>query len=104
MNKLLGLLFTSLICNSVFAAELGVLRAITDDKSLLTIDEGRYRPSTSLKINNLAEGSNEFSSARVGQPVRFTLNKHGELDEIWLYPLRADERKQLGINLGDEQQ
>lgn len=104
MKTLLGLLLSGLICSNAFGAELGILRAIADDASVLTIDEGRYRPSATLKVNNLAQGLNELSSARVGQPVRFTLDKQGQLEEIWLYPLHADERKQLGINLGDERQ
>ena len=98
------LLALSAITGSSYAAEQGVLRFINTDDSQLTIDEGRYRPSPAMRINNLGSGLNTLSDAVIGQPVRFTLNPNGQISELWLYPLRADERQRMGIQLGENQQ
>ncbi len=86
------------------SAEQGVVRAIDTAAAVLTIDEGRFHSSPTLRINNLGKGLNELSYARVGQPVRYTLDSAGRISELWLYPLRADERQRQGIQLGDEEQ
>ena len=101
--KLTALLLLTLAANS-HAAEQGVLRAISSDAKQITIDEGRYLVSPQLRINNLGSGLNSLNYAKTGQPVRFTLTSQGEISELWLYPLRADERQSMGIRLGEEQQ
>ncbi|MCW8917797.1 MAG: hypothetical protein OQL08_03160 [Gammaproteobacteria bacterium] len=97
-------LLLALLAGDGVAAELGVLRAITADGAQLTIDEGRYRASPAIRLNNLGAGLNNINDAVVGQPVRFTLDSQGRIDELWLYPSRADERQRLGIQLGAEGQ
>ena len=101
--RIIALLLVTL-SGASHAAEQGVLRAISSDTKQITIDEGRYRTSAQLHINNLASGLNALSYARIGQPVRFTLTSRGEISELWLYPLRADERQSMGIKLGEEEQ
>jgi hypothetical protein len=102
--KIAALLTLGTVMGISHAAELGILRAIAADASYLTIDEGRYRPSTQLRINNLGTGLNELHAAVPGQPVRFTLDPQGQINELWLYPPRADERQRMGINLGEGEQ
>lgn len=97
-------LLLALLAGNGVAAEPGVLRAITADGTQLTIDEGRYRVSPAIRLNNLGAGLNDIDDAVVGQPVRFTLDSQGHIDELWLYPSRADERQRLGIKLGGEGQ
>lgn len=92
------------LSGAVHAAEQGVLRAISHDERQITIDEGRYRISADLHVNNLGSGLNSLNYAAIGQPVRFTLNSEGEISELWLYPTRADERQRMGIELEEEQQ
>ena len=104
MKRLLTCLYLLLATGSSYAAEQGVLRALNADASQLTIDEGRYRPSPTMRINSLGNRLNSLSYAVPGQPVRFTLNAQGQINELWLYPLRADERQRMGIRLGEEQQ
>ena len=92
------------ISTGAYAAEQGVVRNIASDYQQLTIDEIRYPLSPALRVNNLGEGLNEIAYTQVGQPVRFTRDETGRITELWLYPLHAAERKELGISLGDEQQ
>ena len=86
------------------AAEQGVIRGLDNGNQYLTIDEMRYSLSPALHINNLGEGLNSIEYAIIGQPVRFTLDNTGRIDELWLYPPHAAERDKLGIRLGDERQ
>lgn len=104
MKKSVTCLCLLLATGSGYAAEQGVLRALSADASQLTIDEGNYRPGPAMRINNLGSGLNSLSYAVPGQPVRFTLDAQGQINELWLYPLRADERQRMGIKLGEEQQ
>lgn len=94
------LLLTAFTGNCL-AADLGVVRGISPDATQLTIDEGRYTLSPALRINNIGGRLNRISAVVTGQPVRFTLDAAGRIDELWLYPKRADKRAELGITLED---
>ena len=102
-NKI-AIMLLLVLSGTSHAAEQGVMRAISIDAKQITIDEGRYLVSPQLRINNLGSGLNSLNYAKIGQPVRFTLTSQGEISELWLYPLRADERQSMGIRLGEEQQ
>ena len=93
-----------LLTTAAQAAQLGVVRGLNSDKPQLTIDEMRYPLSPALRINNLGDGFNELKYVVIGQPVRFTLDSAGRINELWLYPPHAGKREELGIRLGDEQQ
>ena len=92
------------LCGAAISAEQGILRVVDADHGVLTIDELALHTSPQLRVNNLGTGLNELGYAIVGQPVRYTLDTQGRIDELWLYPLRADDRQRLGVHLEGEEQ
>jgi hypothetical protein len=74
----------------------GVIRDVNLDQGWVTIDTRRFRFTIPLIVHNLAMGGDQPGALQIDRPVRFSVNRHNELAEIWVYPSDPAQRAKLG--------